>query len=174
MVLEMHAPRDASLDALKAMGPSLLSYALSFTFMGIYWNNHHHLLQATKKVNGPILWANLHLLFWLSLTPIVTGWVAQTGFASLPMAIYGAVLLLSGFAYNVLAVALIAHHGQDSLIARAIGEDTKGKVSLVSYLMAIPIAFWYRWVSFALYVIVAIIWLVPDRRIERVLAEHRE
>jgi uncharacterized membrane protein len=172
MVLEMHAPAGASWEALRAMVPSLVSYVLSFTFLGIYWNNHHHMLQATKQVNGPILWANLHLLFWLSLTPVVTAWVAQTHFAPLPVAVYGVVLLLSGVAYNILTIALIAHHGQDSLLAKAIGDDVKGRVSLAAYLIAIPLAFWYRWAACALYVIVAIIWLVPDRRIERVLAEH--
>jgi uncharacterized membrane protein len=172
MVLEMRAPAGASWEALRAMVPSLVSYVLSFTFLGIYWNNHHHMLQATKQVNGPILWANLHLLFWLSLTPVVTAWVAQTHFAPLPVAVYGVVLLLSGVAYNILTIALIAHHGQDSLLAKAIGDDVKGRVSLAAYLIAIPLAFWYRWAACALYVIVAIIWLVPDRRIERVLAEH--
>jgi uncharacterized membrane protein len=172
MVLEMRAPAGASWEALRAMVPSLVSYVLSFTFLGIYWNNHHHMLQATKQVNGPILWANLHLLFWLSLTPVVTGWVAQTHFAPLPVAVYGVVLLLSGVAYNILTIALIAHHGQDSLLAKAIGDDVKGRVSLAAYLIAIPLALWYRWAACALYVIVAIIWLVPDRRIERVLAEH--
>ena len=174
MVLEMHAPIGASWGSLKALAPALISYALSFTFLGIYWNNHHHMLQAVKKVNGPILWANLHLLFWLSLTPFVTSWVGQTLFAELPVAIYGVVLLMSGVAYNILALALVAHHGQDSLLAKALGDDVKGKVSLAAYLMAIPIAFWYRWVACALYVMVAILWLVPDRRIERVLADHRE
>ena len=166
MVLEMKTPPGADLFALREVMPVFLSYVLSFVFVGIYWNNHHHLLQAVRHVNGRILWANLHLLFWLSLTPFVTRWMGENHFAAWPVALYGAVLLCTGLAYFMLTRALIAHHGQDSPLATALGRDIKGKVSLVFYAVAIPVSLVNSWLACALYVLVAIMWLVPDRRIE--------
>ena len=169
MVLDLKAPREADLRALVPMVPAFLSYVLSFVFVGIYWNNHHHLLQAARHVSGPILWANLHLLFWLSLTPFVTSWMGETSFGAWPVAVYGAVLFMAGFAYYILARVLIAHHGQDSALAVAVGRDAKGKLSLLIYAMAILIALAEPYVACALYVLVAVMWLVPDRRIESTL-----
>jgi uncharacterized membrane protein len=171
MVLEMKAPHGAEWDALRPLLPVFLSYVLSFIFLGIYWNNHHHLFQAARYVNGRILWANLHLLFWLSLIPFVTGWMGENHFAAWPVALYGVILLLAGFAYFLLARALIAHHGKDSTIATALGRDFKGKASLAIYAAAIPLAFENAWISCALYVLVAVIWLIPDRRIEKTLGQ---
>ncbi len=171
MVLEMKVPHGADLAALRPLIPVFLSYVLSFTFVGIYWNNHHHLLHATRQVNGRILWANLHLLFWLSLIPFVTHWMGENHFAAWPVALYGAVILLAGCAYYLLTQALIAHHGKDSTIATAVGRDFKGKVSLVICAVAIPLAFKNAWISCALYVLVAVIWFIPDRRIEKTLAQ---
>ncbi len=170
MVLELKVPHGADWMALRALTPVFLSYVLSFVFLGIYWNNHHHLLQAARQVNGRILWANLHLLFWLSLTPFVTGWMGENHFAAWPVAVYGAVMLLAGVAYFILARALIAHHGKDSLLAAALGSDFKGKASLVLYGAAIPLAFVNRWLACGVYVLVAVMWFIPDRRIEGVLA----
>jgi uncharacterized membrane protein len=170
MVLEMKVPRGADLVALRPLIPVFLSYVLSFMFLGIYWNNHHHLLQAIQHVDGRILWANLHLLFWLSLTPFVTGWMGENHFAAWPVALYGMVLLLAGFAYSILTRALIARHGRDSALATALGRDFKGKASLVFYAVAIPLAFVNSWCAGALYVLVAVMWLIPDRRIEKALA----
>jgi len=166
MVLEMKTPPGADLFALRGVLPVFLSYVLSFVFVGIYWNNHHHLLQAVRQVNGRILWANLHLLFWLSLTPFVTRWMGENHFSAWPVALYGAVLLCTGLAYFMLTRALIAHHGQDSPLATALGRDIKGKISLVVYAVAIPVSLLNAWLACALYVLVAIMWLVPDRRIE--------
>ena len=174
MVLELKVPHGVDLEALRPLAPAFLSYVLSFIYLGIYWNNHHHLLHAARHVDGRILWANLHLLFWLSLLPFMTHWTGETGFAAVPIAIYGVVLLLAGFAYSLLVRALIARHGVDSVLATAIGSDFKGNLSLAVYLLAILLAFANRWVSFALYVAVAILWLVPDRRIERALAVGKE
>ena len=171
MVLELKVPHGAELDVLRPLIPVFISYVLSFVFIGIYWNNHHHMLHAAGKVNGRILWANLHLLFWLSLIPFVTGWMGENHFAALPVALYGAVLLMAGLAYFVLARALAAHHGSDSKLAMALGKDIKGIASLVIYAAAIPLSFVNPWIAFALYVVVAIIWFIPDRRIERVIAE---
>ena len=171
MVLELHAPRGADIASLLPLGRSFVSYVLSFVFLGIYWNNHHHLMQASQKVNGPILWANLHLLFWLSLVPFVTAWMGENGFASLPVALYGLDQLFAGVAYFILVHALIAHHGQKSPLAAAIGNDLKGKISVVFYLTAIPFAFFAAWVSLGLYILVAVMWLIPDRRIEKVLTK---
>jgi uncharacterized membrane protein len=170
MVLELKVPLAAGPDALSPMIPVLLCYLLSFVFLGIYWSNHHHLFQAVKKVDGRILWANLHLLFWLSLVPFVTAWMGENGFATWPVACYGIVLLCAAIAYYVLSLALLALHGPDSLLAVALGNDFKGKISLVIYVMAILIAFFWSWLSCLLYVVVAIIWLVPDKRIENILA----
>jgi uncharacterized membrane protein len=172
MVLELRAPREPRPEALVPLVPVLLSYVLSFVFVGIYWNNHHHLLQAVRQVNGRILWANLHLLFWLSLTPFVTSWMGQTNFGAWPVAAYGVVLLLAACAYYILTRVLIAYHGQDSALALAMGRDFKGKLSLLIYAAAIPVAFVEPLVACALYVLVALIWLVPDRRIEGTLTQR--
>ncbi len=169
MVLEFKAPHDASLAALRPLAPVLLSYLLSFVYVGIYWNNHHHMLHAARQVDGAILWANLHLLFWLSLVPFVTHWMGDTHFAQAPMAVYGAVLLMSAVAYWLLQGAIVRHEGKDSLLAKALGKDLKGKGSIVLYLAAIPLAFLHPWISGAIYVAVALIWLLPDRRIERMV-----
>jgi uncharacterized membrane protein len=175
MVLELKVPHGADLAALAPLLPSFLSYVLSFIYLGIYWNNHHHMLHATRQVTGSILWANLHLLFWLSVVPFVTGWMGENGFAPAPTALYGAVLLLAAIAYRILQRAIIAGQGgAGSLLAKAVGSDLKGKISPVLYLIAIPSAFISQWISAALYVLVALIWLIPDRRIERVLAEGPE
>jgi TMEM175 potassium channel family protein len=172
MVLDLKAPHDATLEALRPLIPVFLSYLLSFVFLGIYWNNHHHLLQAARQVDGRVLWANLHLLFWLSLTPFVTAWMGETCFAALPVAAYGAVMLLAGFAYRILTWVLIVHHGMESPLATAVGSDRKGKLSLLIYTMAIAVSFAEPYVACALYVLVALIWLVPDRRIEKTLTER--
>ena len=174
MVLELRVPHGADLDSLRPLTPVFLSYVLSFIYLGIYWNNHHHLLHAARHVDGRILWANLHLLFWLSLLPFVTHWTGETGFAALPVAVYGGVLLLAAFAYWLLVRALIARHGSDSLLATAIGNDFKGNISLFAYVLGIALAFVNRWAASAVYVAVAILWLVPDRRIERSLADRKE
>lgn len=171
MVLELKVPHGADLAALRPLIPAFLSYVLSFTFVGIYWNNHHHLLHATRQVNGRILWANLHLLFWLSLIPVTTHWMGENHFAAWPVALYGVVLLMAGTAYYILTRALIQHHGQTSTIATALGNDFKGKISVVIYLLAVLLAFANAWISCALYVLVAVIWLIPDRRIEKTLAQ---
>jgi uncharacterized membrane protein len=169
MVLELKVPHGDNLAALRPLIPVFLSYVLSFIYIGIYWNNHHHLWQAVRHVNGTILWANLHLLFWLSLIPFVTGWMGENHFAALPIALYGTVLLFSAIAYFILTVALIKHHGKDSTLAIALGRDFKGKITLVFYAVAIPLSFVSSWIAFGLYVLVAIIWLIPDRRIEKTL-----
>lgn len=171
MVLELAVPHEASLAALLPLVPIFLSYVLSFIFIGIYWNNHHHLFQAVRQVDGRVLWANLHLLFWLSLIPFVTGWMGVNQFSAWPVALYGVVLLLAAVAYFILARALISFHGEDSVLAIAMGRDIKGKVSLVCYAIAIPLAFVNAWLAFALYVLVAIVWFVPDRRIEKTLVQ---
>ena len=169
MVLELKVPHEDNLAALRPLIPVFLSYILSFIYLGIYWNNHHHLFQVVQHVNGRVLWANLHLLFWLSLIPFVTAWMGENYFTAVPVAFYGGVLLFAAIAYSILTVTLIAHHGKDSTIATAIGRDFKGKVSLAIYAVAIPLAFANSWLAFSLYVLVAIIWLIPDRRIERVM-----
>jgi len=169
MVLELKAPQEASLDALRPLVPVLLSYALSFLYVGIYWNNHHHLLHAAHRVSGGILWANLHLLFWLSLIPFTTAWMDESHYAPVPTALYGAVLLLAAIAYWILQQLIIASQGPDSILKRAVGQDWKGKLSPVTYLVAILVAPWSSWVSQALYVGAALVWLIPDRRIEHAL-----
>ena len=171
MVLELRVPHGADLAALRPLVPVLLSYVLSFVYIGIYWNNHHHMLTATHKVNGRILWANLHLLFWLSLIPFVTGWMGENHFATVPVAIYGVALLMAALAYTFLARSLVAYNGQDSALARALGKDYKGNVSLILYAAAIPLAFVDARIAMTDYVLVAVIWFVPDRRIEKVLPE---
>src|SRR5216683_3717774 len=174
MVLELKTPHGSDLAALQQLVPVFLSYLLSFVYIGIYWNNHHHLFQASKHVNGRILWANLHLLFWLSLVPFVTNWMGESSFAALPVAIYGVVLLLAGCAYTLLTRVLVSRHGKESTLATAVGADRKGMASLVLYALAIPIAFLEPHVACGLYVIVSILWLIPDRRIERVLSANVE
>ena len=173
MVLEMKVPRGTDLAALKPILPVFLSYVLSFIYVGIYWNNHHHMLHVTTRVSGGILWANLHLLFWLSLFPFATGWVGENHLASTPTAAYGVVLLMAAIAYFILQRAIIARQGPESVLAEAVGCDWKGKLSPVIYLVAIPLAFVSPWIASGLYVGVALLWLIPDRRIERVLAKHR-
>jgi len=172
MVLELRLPHGADVTVLRPMLPAFLSYVLSFVFLGIYWNNHHHLLQAARHVNGRILWANMHLLFWLSLVPMVTAWMGDSHFAAWPVALYGVVLLFAALAYFVLSRMLISHHGRESVLASAVGSDFKGKVSLVCYAIAVPAAFASTGLACALYVVVAIMWLIPDRRIEHALTQR--
>jgi uncharacterized membrane protein len=171
MVLELRPPHGVSLATLRPLLPVFLSYLLSFVFLGIYWNNHHHLFQAVRHVDGRILWANMHLLFWLSLTPFVTAWMGENHFAAWPVALYGVVQLLSGIAYFILVRVLIARQGRHSTLAHAVGGDFKGKISVVLYALAIPLAFLDSRISRALLVFVAVMWLIPDRRIEKMLAE---
>ena len=171
MVLELHIPRGETLSALGPLLPVFLCYVLSFVYVGIYWNNHHHMLHAAKRVSGGVLWANLHLLFWLSLFPFVTGWMGENNFGAVPTALYGGVLLMAATAYWILARALIAVEGAESVLAKAIGRDRKGVLSIVLYAVAIPLAFVGRWAALGIFVLVALMWLVPDRRIERVLPQ---
>ena len=172
MILELKIPEDTHLEALRPLLPIFLTYVLSFVLVGIYWNNHHHMLHATERVNGAVLWANLHLLFWLSLVPFVTGWMGENGFAALPTAVYGVVLLCAAIAYTILQMAIIRLEGPHSKLAAAVKKDVKGKISIVMYISAISLAFVQTRISYALYVAVACIWLIPDRRIERTL--HHE
>jgi TMEM175 potassium channel family protein len=174
MVLELKTPHEPTLEALRPLLPVFLSYLLSFVYLAIYWNNHHHMLQAARHVNGAILWANMHLLFWLSLVPFVTGWMGETHFAALPVAAYGMAMVMAGVAYFMLARVLTAHHGPDSALAQALGRDWKGKASVLMYAAAVPLAFVDPRISGALYVAVAVMWLVPDRRIETTLAQREE
>ena len=167
MVLEMKAPHGADLAALQPVLPALLSYVLSFIYLGIYWNNHHHLLHATRQINGRIMWANLHLLFWLSLVPFVTRWLGENRGGSWPTALYGAVLLMAGFAYLILQRFIVLAQGKDSLLAATLGNDWKGKLSLASYAGAVALAFFNQWLADALYILVAMMWFIPDRRMER-------
>src|SRR5437762_386586 len=167
MVLELKVPRGSDPAALLPLVPVFVSYVLSFLYVGIYWNNHHHMLHAAQQVNGRILWANLHLLFWLSLFPFVTAWSGQNNFAPVPMALYGAVLFMAAVAYYILSQALIRHHGHDSMLARAVGKDSKGIISLMVYAAAIPLALVNQWIAFGLYAVVALMWVIPDSRIEK-------
>jgi uncharacterized membrane protein len=169
MVLELKVPKGESIEALALLIPVFLSYVLSFIYVGIYWNNHHHMLHTSRKVTGSMLWANLHLLFWLSLFPFATGWMGENHFATAPTAFYGVILLMAAIAYYVLQQIIISAQGAESLLKKAIGSDWKGKMSPVVYLIAIGAAFWSPWISQGLFVLVALIWLVPDRRIERIL-----
>jgi uncharacterized membrane protein len=171
MVLELKVPHGTDLAALAPLGPVFLSYVLSFVHVGIYWNNHHHLVHAARHVSGAVLWANLHLLFWLSLVPFVTAFMGENQFAPGPTALYGVVLLMSGVGYYILARALVKRHGEQSVLATALGSDVKGKVSMAVYLLAIPLAFVSQWLALGLYIAVSIMWLVPDRRIERTMLE---
>jgi uncharacterized membrane protein len=166
MVLELKVPRGTSWEALQPLLPVFLTYVLSFVYLGIYWNNHHHMFHTVDRISGAILWANLHLLFWLSLVPFVTGWMGENHFAALPTAVYGGVLLLAAIAYFILQTVIIRHQGPGSKLRAAVGRDVKGKVSPILYALAIPLAFVNQWISDSLYVIVALMWLVPDRRIE--------
>jgi uncharacterized membrane protein len=170
MVLELRAPHEASLAAVRPLLPVFLSYVLSFVYIGIYWNNHHHMLHVTQRVNGAILWANLHLLFWLSLVPFATAWMGENHFAAVPTALYGAVLLLSGVAYWTLQQRIVASQGPGSVLAAAIGRDLKGRISPLLYAVAIGVAFVHPWMADTIYVAVALMWLTPDRRIERIIA----
>ena len=171
MILELRIPEGETLETLRPLIPVFLSYVLSFVFLGIYWSNHHHLLQAARHVNGAILWANLHLLFWLSLIPAIMGWMGETHFAPWPLAAFGVVLLMAAVAYYILTRALLAEHEKDSVLAVALGRDYKGKVSIVFYVIGIAAAFWSTAFASGIYVLVAIIWLVPDRRFERTLRQ---
>ncbi|MGV8933582.1 MAG: TMEM175 family protein [Gallionellaceae bacterium] len=171
MVLEMKVPHGEDFGSLIPLLPVFLSYVLSFVYIGIYWNNHHHMLHATSRVTGGVMWANLHLLFWLSLFPFVTGWMGENHFAPLPTALYGVVLMMAGAAYWILAHAITANEGKNSLLAKAIGKDLKGNLSVVAYAMAIGLAFVSQWIAQVLYVLVALMWVVPDKRIEKVITE---
>ena len=174
MVLELKVPQGTDVAALAPIWPVFVSYVLSFVYVGIYWNNHHHMFHAVHHVNGATLWANLHLLFWLSLVPFVTGWMDETHFAPLQVAAYGAVLLCAACAYTILTVVLVANHGKDSLLAKALGRDFKGKISLAIYVIAIALAFAWPWIACGLYALVAAIWLCPDRRFEKLFEGERE
>ena len=172
MVLDLKVPHATELAVLKPVVPVFASYVLSFCYVGIYWNNHHHLLHSTRYVTGGILWANLHLLFWLSLFPFTTAWMGENHLAATPTAVYGLVLLMAAIAFYILQRAIIAQQGRDSLLASAVGKDWKGKISPVLYFAAIPLAYLSSWISNGLFVLVALIWLVPDRRIERALKKR--
>ena len=172
MVLEMKVPHGHEAAALAPLPPVFLCYVLSFVYVGIYWNNHHHMLHAASTVTGPVLWANLHLLFWLSLFPFATGWMGENHFAPLPSALYGAVLLMAAIAYWILQQTILAAEGEGSVLGRAVGRDLKGKLSPLLYLLAIAATLWSSWAAQAIYVAVALLWLVPDRRIERVLRQR--
>ena len=173
MVLELEVPHGTGAESLRPLFPVFLSYVLSFVYLAIYWNNHHHMLHTCRQVTGAILWANLHLLFWLSLVPFTTAWMGQNDFSPIPVLVYGIVLLMAAIAYWILQQLIIGSQGPDSLLRRAVGSDWKGKVSPLLYVVAIVAAVGLRWVSMALYVLVALLWLVPDRRIERALADGR-
>jgi uncharacterized membrane protein len=174
MVLELRAPEKGTLIALSPLLPKFGSYVLSFIFVGIYWNNHHHLWQAVEKVNGSILWANLHLLFWLSLIPFATSWIGQSSFTTFPVALYGLILWMSALAYYLMVRTLMAAHDDGSVLTEALGSGRKERISLILYGSAIPLAFLQPWIAMALYVIVAIMWLIPDRRIEKKLVDEEE
>jgi uncharacterized membrane protein len=170
MVLELRPPHGTDVAALRPLLPVFVSYLLSFVYLGIYWNNHHHLMHAVQRVDGRSLWANLHLLFWLSLVPFATAWMGENHFAAVPVALYGALLTMAGVSYSILTRALIAADGEGSTLAAAVGSDLKGLLSVVLYLVGVGASFVYPWAAFAIYVLVALMWLVPDRRIERAMA----
>jgi len=174
MVLELKAPEGVELAALKPLTPHFFGYILSFIYVGIYWNNHHHLFQAAQQVSGGILWANLHLLFWLSLFPFTTDWMGENALTPVPTAVYGFVLLMAAVAYQILEHTIIAKEGRDSLLARAVGKDWKARLSTACYFAAIPLAFLSAWISYALYFFAALLWLIPDPRIERKLENRKE
>lgn len=174
MVLELKVPHESTFEALFKLWPVFISYVLSFIYVGIYWNNHHHMFMVVNKVNGTVLWANLHLLFWLSIVPFTTAWMGENHFAPLPVALYGFVLLMCGIAYTILTTTLIKHHGHESVLSKAVGSDVKGKLSVALYVISIPCAFLTVWISAVIYFAVALMWLVPDKRIEKVIGEHAE
>jgi uncharacterized membrane protein len=174
MVLELKVPHADNIASLKPMLPVFISYILSFIYIGIYWNNHHHMMHLVEHVNGKVLWLNMHLLFWLSLVPFASGWMGENSFTTGPVALYGVMLFMAGFAYYLLSQALIRHHGKDSALAQAVGNDKKGKLSVAIYFIAIVIAFVYPKVSLALYALVAAIWFIPDQRIEKKLVHEEE
>jgi uncharacterized membrane protein len=174
MVLELKVPHDASLEGLRPLLPKALSYILSFTMVGIYWNNHHHLFHAIEHVNGRVLWANLHLLFWISLLPFATAWMGENAFAAWPVALYGGILFMAGVSYTLLTQSLVKLHGRDSVLATAVGRDVKAIVSLCLYIVAIAASAWKPWLAVCIYVLVVMLWFVPDMRIERRLAETRD
>ena len=171
MVLELKIPHGADLESIRPLLPVFLTYVLSFIYLGIYWNNHHHMFHATDRINGKILWANMNLLFWLSLIPFTTGWMGENHFAPLPTSAYGVVLLLAALSYTILQTLIISHQGEHSKLEEAVGKDSKGKLSMLLYIVAIPLAFVNQWISDGLYILVALMWLVPDRRIESKLDE---
>ena len=173
LVLELKVPHEPSLEALEPILPVFLTYVMSFIYLGIYWNNHHHMMHAVDRVNGAVLWANMHLLFWLSLIPFVTGWMGENHFAPLPTALYGGVLLLAAISYTILQTTIIRANGPHSKLRMAVGGDRKGKLSMLLYAAALPLAFANQWISDAIYAGVALMWLVPDRRIERTLNDDR-
>jgi TMEM175 potassium channel family protein len=173
MVLELKVPHGENLSVLAPLLPVFFSYVLSFVYIGIYWNNHHHMLHAVNRITGGVLWANLHLLFWLSLFPFVTGWMGENSFAQLPTALYGGVLLMAAIAYQVLVVTITREEGPDSLLAKAVGKDFKGKLSIVAYVVAIALCWFNQWAAQTIYIGVALVWLVPDRRIERIFSPSR-
>jgi len=173
MILEMKVPVGKDFASLKPVFPKFISYVLSFIYLGIYWNNHHHMMHTVKKVTGSILWANLHLLFWLSLVPFVTDWMGENNFAPMPIALYGVILLMAAIAYFLLQGQILRTHGKDSLLSKAIGKDVKGKISPILYFVAIVSSFFDQWIAGAIYVLVAIIWLIPDKRIERTLTNEK-
>jgi uncharacterized membrane protein len=172
MVLEMKVPRGSDINSLKPVFPVFLSYILSFVNIGIYWNNHHHMMIAAKQINGKVLWANMHLIFWLSLFPFTSGWMGENNFTKLPVAVYGIVLMMAGIAYYILSQSLIKLHGKDSIIAKAVGKDFKGIISVVIYIIAVPLAFLNSWISITMYASVAAMWFIPDRRIEKVVVNE--
>lgn len=169
MVLEIKVPHGAELSDLKPLIPIILSYILSFIYLGIYWNNHHHMMQTVKRVTGNILWANLHLLFWLSLVPFVTGWMGENSFSPMPMAVYGFILLMAAISYFILQSRIIKNHGKDSILAKAVGSDLKGKISPIIYVIAIASSWFSSWIAGGLYIVVAFMWLIPDKRIEHII-----
>jgi len=169
MVLELRIPEGDTLDALRPLAPQFSAYVLSFVFLGIYWSNHHHMLHATDRIHGGILWANLHLLFWLSLVPFVTGWMGENHFAPLPTAVYGFNMLAAGISYTILQTSIVHDQGARSRLKQAVGRDRKGKASAILYLLSVPLAFVHQWISGAIFIFIAAMWLVPDRRIEKVL-----
>lgn len=171
MVLEFKVPNDTTFESVVKLSHKFLSYILSFIYVGIYWNNHHHMMHTVKRVNGAILWANLHLLFWLSLIPFATAWIGEHHFAPFPMMLYGLILLMNAIAYFILQRVILKHHGKDSVLSKAIGKDYKGKASIVLYVIAVLSSKYYTEISGALYILVALIWLVPDKRIEKILNE---
>lgn len=171
MVLEFKVPSDTSIEAFLKLSHKFLSYILSFIYVAIYWNNHHHMMHTVKSVNGKILWANLHLLFWLSLIPFATAWIGEHHFASFPMMFYGIILLMNGVAFNILQYQIICSHGKDSVLAKAVGKDSKGKLSVILYIVAVIFTQFYIPISGAIYILVALLWLVPDSRIERIFNE---